>query len=278
MTRIIFFLGFLAFIPTSISFSQQIDWLQCYGGSHTEYAFAIMNTFDAGLIFAGSTMSSDGNVSNNHGQTDCWIVKINSVGDLLWQKCFGGSSIDDPNHIEQSDDYGFIVSGHTWSNDGDVIDNNGFRDAWIIKTDSLANLEWQRCIGSVDSDLSLCTTTLNDGVFVLGYSGTFTGNHGNYDCWVAKLSTSLGIENYFDHNSLAIYPNPSSGHSITLAVRHNDRNTHLTCFNTFGWEVHQQKIHASETMIIVSTWSPGIYLAVVYEDGKPMGRAKFVVR
>ena len=33
-----------------------------------------------------------------------------------------------------------------------------------------------------------------------------------------------------------------------------------------------------QTMINVSTWTPGIYLAVVYEDGKPVGRSKFVVQ
>jgi hypothetical protein len=74
-----------------------------------------------------------------------------------------------------------------------------------------------------------------------------------------------------------IHPNPTDNGSITLTLD-NPHNLHLTCFNTFGQQIVQQEIQSEETVINVSTWSPGIYLAVVYEDGKAVGRAKLMVR
>lgn len=258
-------------------------WEETYGGLGDERIKSLVKTSDDGFVFAASCSSNDGDVSGNHGSSDYWLVKINNDGKLLWQKCFGGSSIDDPNHLEQSDDSGFIISGHTWSNDGDIIGNNGFRDGWVIKIDSLANLEWQKCFGGIDSDFSYCTATLNTDVFILGYSnsndGIFTSNHGEYDSWISKLSTiSLGKTTNFSLSPFVIYPNPSKGHNLTLSVRNTNQNLHLTCFNTFGRKVYQKEIYASETRININSWQSGIYLAVLHENGIPMGSMKFVVQ
>ena len=80
-----------------------------------------------------------------------------------------------------------------------------------------------------------------------------------------------------EKSNLTLYPNPASNGSITLTVD-NPQNLHLNCFNTFGQQVHQQEIRYAETVINVSTWASGIYLAVVVEEGKVVGKVKFVVR
>lgn len=54
--------------------------------------------------------------------------------------------------------------------------------------------------------------------------------------------------------------------------------TFQTLLDTFGQQVHQQKIHSSETVINVSTWPPGIYVAEACEEGQVVGRSKLVVR
>ena len=77
--------------------------------------------------------------------------------------------------------------------------------------------------------------------------------------------------------TFTLHPNPADNGSINITLD-TPHNLHLTCFNTFGQQVHHQEIRSAETVIDVSTWSPGIYLAVVYRDGKPVGRSKFVVR
>ena len=93
---------------------------------------------------------------------------------------------------------------------------------------------------------------------------------------VEEACLEVGIEES-KITSFILYPNPTDNGIITITLD-NPHNIHLTCFNTFGQQVHQQEITGKETVIDVSNWSPGIYLAVVYEWGKPVGRSKLMVR
>ena len=108
-------------------------WQKCLGGSNRDYAYSISPTDDGGYIVAGGTDSSDGDVSGNHGNYDVWVVKLNSAGEILWQKCLGGTGEDCANSISPTNDGGYIVAGYTYSSDGDVSGNHGDRDVWVVK-------------------------------------------------------------------------------------------------------------------------------------------------
>ena len=69
-------------------------WNSSIGGSNFDVGRSIDLSFDGGFIIAGSSRSSDGNVLQNQGQNDAWIVKINAFGELLWETTVGGSEID----------------------------------------------------------------------------------------------------------------------------------------------------------------------------------------
>jgi hypothetical protein len=53
-----------------------IEWLKTFGGSYDKWANSIQQTHDGGYIVAGLTYSNDGDVSDNHGGVDCWVVKL----------------------------------------------------------------------------------------------------------------------------------------------------------------------------------------------------------
>src|SRR5947208_3114694 len=76
--------------------SPTIEWQKCLGGSDWEAGFAIVQTIDGGFAIAGTANSNDGDVIGYHGgyysPGDCWVVKLDSTGTILWQKCLGGSS------------------------------------------------------------------------------------------------------------------------------------------------------------------------------------------
>ena len=93
----------------------------------------------------------------------------------------------------------------------------------------------------------------------------------------ACRDTGTGIQ---DHGmtSLSVYPNPAGNGVITLSLREAHDRMQVTCLNTFGQHVHQQEIDSYKVLIDISAWPPGIYLAAVYKDGKPVGGAKFVVQ
>ena len=108
-------------------------WQKCLGGSNLEPFESIQPTPEGGFIVAGWTYSNDGDVSGNHGGSDEWVVKLNSTGNIEWQKCMGGSGGDHATSIDQTTDGGFIVGGYTNSNNGDVNGNHGDLDFWVVK-------------------------------------------------------------------------------------------------------------------------------------------------
>ncbi|MBX2930966.1 MAG: gliding motility-associated C-terminal domain-containing protein [Chitinophagaceae bacterium] len=176
-----------------------IEWQKCLGGSNYEVANSIQQTTDGGYIVAGETYSNDGDVTGNHGYNDYWIVKLGALGNIEWQKCLGGSGYDYAYSIQQTTDGGYIVAGHSNSNNGDVSGNHGNPDYWIVKLDALGNIEWQKCLGGSASDYAYSIQQTTDGGYIVaGHSnsnnGDVSGNHGNTDCWIVKLNTLGNIE------------------------------------------------------------------------------------
>ena len=175
-----------------------IQWQKCFGGSGNEVVTSIHQTSDGGYIVAGTSTSSDGDVTVNHGRGDYWIVKITSGGALEWQKCFGGSESDVAFSIQETSDGGFIVAGTSYSNDGDVTGNHGIHDYWIVKLTSGGAIQWQKSLGGGLWDFAFSIQHTSDGGYIVaGYSqsndGDVTGNHGSVstlgfaDSWVVKL-------------------------------------------------------------------------------------------
>ncbi|MBK7965244.1 MAG: hypothetical protein IPK10_08065 [Bacteroidetes bacterium] len=169
-----------------------VMWKKVYGGSGYERAFDVQQTADGGYILVGSATSSDGNLSNNNGISDFWIVKLYPNGDLQWQKSYGGSLYENANSVKQTPDGGYIVAGTTYSNNGDVSGNHGANDYWILRLNSHGNLIWQKTLGGTGEDVATSVLVKSDGSYVVtGYSnsnnGDVSGNHGANDTWMVKL-------------------------------------------------------------------------------------------
>lgn len=113
----------------------EIIWQKNYGGTNFDAARAITPSNDNGFIVVGSSRSSDMQVTENKGQNDVWVFKINSEGNLLWQKTIGGSEIDFAYGVTQLQNGSIIIVGESSSSNGDIKQNKGFTDALIIKID-----------------------------------------------------------------------------------------------------------------------------------------------
>lgn len=177
----------------------EIEWKKCYGGTGSEAAFSIIQTSDGGYIFTGYSGSNDGDVSGNHGEYDLWIVKIDSTGTIQWQKCYGGTSSEMGNFITASSDGGYAVAGYSESKDGDLTENKGSEDYWIIKIDSEGNLLWQRSYGGGSPDIANSIRLTSDGgYFVTGNTrsdnGDVVGFINTSDYWILKLDSSGYIQ------------------------------------------------------------------------------------
>jgi hypothetical protein len=182
-----------------LNISGMIEWQKCFGGTGNEYATSISASFDGGVIVAGNSFSNDGDVSGNHGGGDYWIVKLDSSGIMEWQKCIGGSAWDDATCVQQATDGGFIVGGFSYSIDGDVSENQGSSDYWVVKLDSYGDVEWKTSLGGNSYDEAYSILQTDDGEFIIaGYSystnGDVLGCHGSGDGWIAKLDGSGDME------------------------------------------------------------------------------------
>ncbi|MEO8087676.1 MAG: T9SS type A sorting domain-containing protein [Bacteroidota bacterium] len=199
----------LYFISSSLSNAQplSIQWQKCFGGTLDEEFKAIRKTEEGGFIIDGGAISNDGNVSGNHGMGDYWIVRTDSFGNLIWQKCFGGSNGDIPFGIT-IDNNKFIAVGITGSNDGDITDlhNNthGDGDFWFVKGDSVGNKIWAKCYGGTNTEEPSEIITCHDhGKLIIGYtrsndddvSGLHDTTTGLYesDAWIVKIDTGGSI-------------------------------------------------------------------------------------
>lgn len=174
-----------------------LQWQKTFGGSGEDFAQSVQQTNDGGYIIAGYTYSNDGDITGSRGGLDCWIIKLNSIGTLQWQKTLGGSLDDNAQNIQQTQDGGYIVTGWTASNNGDVTGNHGSYDYWVVKLNSTGIIQWQKALGgSSTDDARSIHQTIDGGYIVAGYAvsnnGDVTGNHGSADYWVVKL-TSLGV-------------------------------------------------------------------------------------
>jgi gliding motility-associated-like protein len=176
-----------------------IEWQKSLGGSLDDYAYSILQTNDGGYIVAGFSNSNDGDVSGNHGGNDFWVVKLNDTGTIEWQKSLGGSTEDIGAFMQQTSDGGYILSGTSLSNDGDVSGNHNAQDCWVVKLTSLGTIEWQKSLGGSLADSGGPIQQTNDGGYILsGFSssndGDVSGNHGDIDYWIVKLTNMGTIE------------------------------------------------------------------------------------
>ena len=191
---LVFTVGFnaLAQIP-------EIDWQNTYGGSSWDIPWAIMQTpSDSGYIVAGVTESTDGDILENAGIYDYWVVKLDSLGEIIWQKTYGGSSIDECEDIISTGDGGYLLVGYTYSDDGDISYSHGSVDYWIIKINSSGELEWEKTYGGSKGDFGQKAIMLPSGNFVIignsqSSDGDISMHHEGFDTpediWIIEINS-----------------------------------------------------------------------------------------
>jgi len=172
-----------------------IVWSRFYGGTFTDSPTGIKETLNDGLISVGGSDSNDVDISNNKGSYDFWIVKSDRNGDIVWEKSFGGSEIDEARDVISDGTGNHIIVGDTRSNDQDVAFNNGAADLWVIKVSNSGELLWNTSIGGSNFDVARSiSTTFNNEFIIAGSSRSSNGdvskNQGQNDAWVLKLDNS----------------------------------------------------------------------------------------
>jgi len=207
------FLSATIFASLAMAQSPGMLWHNSYGGSTDEQFSCFDFTSDGGYIIGGYSTSSNGDVSQNQGNGDYWVVKSDAAGNLIWERSYGGSADEWIRSIQQTSDDGYIVAGVTYSDDGDVSGYHDQTDAWILKLDPLGNIIWQRCLGGeLSEDPCGIVQTTDGGYVVISLSSSHTGDVSNPtmtpDYWMVKLDSAGNIswDKSIDNGGSSDYP------------------------------------------------------------------------
>jgi gliding motility-associated-like protein len=191
-----------------------LKWERTVGGSDVDQCFGVALTSDGGCIATGRVTSTDGDAVGNHGGEDAMLVKLDNAGNIQWKKVYGGSNFDSGWGVLTTSDGGYIFSGRTASNNGDVSGNHqamgSFEDFWVVKTDASGTIQWQKCYGGSANEEAFCMDRTADGGWVIGGSaeskdGDLSCDAGVNDVWIIKIDASGILQwsksmggNYYD--------------------------------------------------------------------------------
>jgi hypothetical protein len=159
----------------------QYEWEVVYGGTLSDVATSIQETSDGGYIVAGETVSfgpANGNM---------WIMKLDSTGNRVWQRYYGGVNNDVATSIQETSDGGFIVGGHTNSFGA------GDYDVWVLKLFSDGTEDWHHTSGGTGREYCRSVRQTSDGGYIMAGSTSSSGAGGD-DAWVVKFTPSGTID------------------------------------------------------------------------------------
>lgn len=158
----------------------EIQWQKTYGGAMEDYGRSIAQTEDGGYIVAGST------TSYGQGFSDFWVMKLNALGEIVWQNTYGGALDEYARSIVQAKDGGYIVAGESLS-----FSHN--EAAWILKLRSDGRVAWQKAYSGQQADFVRTVREAGDGgILVAGE--TFSFGQGEDDSWALKLDSEGAVE------------------------------------------------------------------------------------
>jgi len=211
------------------------QWEGVYGGTGIDLLTSIVLTNDNGYLLSGYSYSgisgnkTQPNWDTTGGTYDYWIVKVDSAGNMEWDKHFGGSYTDRECSTILTSDNGFLitgVSGSGISGDKTEISPLGV-DPWIVKVDSMGNLQWEKTVFTRIADNARSIQTA-DGDYVIGCTAagnpigfmTHATHNLSNDYWILKsgdsiISTSVSVPD--EAPDFQITPNPArSNFSVSL--------------------------------------------------------------
>lgn len=169
-------------------------WAKTYGTIDNDELSTFQQTKDGGYILVGK-------IGPWNSYNDIWIIKLNSNGNIEWEKTYGGIYDDWATSIQQTSDGGYIVAGGTESfNIWSWADVRSVTHVWIFKLDSNGNISWEKVYkwGTGSDDWAETVQQTSDGGYIVGinhkeYSQIFPYNIADEDYWILKLDSNGNI-------------------------------------------------------------------------------------
>jgi hypothetical protein len=149
-------------------------WSTLVGGGKTDKLFSGIATADGYVVF-GST-SSYGNESSA-----VWVVKLDSNGNILWNKTYGQAVDGTLRAGALAQDGGCVMAGYTDAK------GDGNYDFYLLKIQADGSLVWNKTYGGAQSEKTYSMTKATDGYVLVGEIESQTTST---DAWVLKVDAN----------------------------------------------------------------------------------------
>ena len=198
-TLSIFLLAFLTTASVLVIAQPTVQWDKTYGGTGWETLQTAFKTQDEGFLLIGSSDSpadSRDVTQPSRGLEDYWVVRIDSLGNKLWDKRYGGDSTDRCFKAIQNTE-GYLLIGSSWSGKtGDKSEaGRGNSDYWLVQIAPDGTKRWEKTYGGSGEDqpFNALVTDNGNSYIIIGHSASpISGdktvpNKGETDIWLLKI-------------------------------------------------------------------------------------------
>lgn len=194
-------------------------WDRSFGGIADDQLWNLQQTRDGGFVLAGYSRSpaSGNKTASNFGNYDYWLVRTDSAGNKLWDRCYGGTDDDRLFSVAETEDGGFVLGGcsNSGTNGNKTAPSLNAYNAWVIRTDSEGNLLWDKCFGGG----SHITKSINVSVAPDGSYAMATHEARKFRLYrIDTLGNTTGYHDYGGSSLQSVYELISLGHSGFLLV------------------------------------------------------------
>lgn len=180
--------GFFVMLCLCLSAQPPRGFYRTIGGSGDDVGYSCKITLEGHYIVAGSTSSFGNN-------TDFYLVKVDSMGNTLWEKTYGGNGNEVARSVIQLQDSSFVVAGYTSS-----FGAGGY-DIWVLRTDKKGNKIWDKTFGNSDWDFGTDIVLGSDNsLYIVGYTESYGA--GRKDALIVKMDTTGTLIKYQTYGGL----------------------------------------------------------------------------
>jgi hypothetical protein len=161
--------------------NQALTWIKNFGGTNWDMFNAVVEIPGGGYVVAGTSRSTDGDLTGARVSYDPWITRVDNNGVKVWTAAFGDNSDEYVTAMTATADGGFIAvyySGYPLLPVGGTPNY-----AWAIKVNSSGVKQWEKKITSSTDAQPFSITATTDGNFVVaGFA-----NDGTRQGWITKI-------------------------------------------------------------------------------------------
>lgn len=197
---------FIAFNSLLFAQNPTIHWQNNLGGKNNDFAYATTPTSDGGYVIVGSTNNNnDGDVPSSKAlanSSDIWVVKLNTWGEIVWSKTFGGTKDDVATDVLETKDKSILVVATTLSTDGEAAGNGSRGGIILLNLRADGAIIWRKVFASgynageiaftkTDANSKPTIKPTSDGGYILGASITPINTS---DFWLSKLNATGDIQ------------------------------------------------------------------------------------